>query len=109
MPPKYKITEDDADLVAERVHDLEVEDFEDGQHQREIIQDELADMRQVLEHIREAQRADRGIESFLTTSEVGAKVAPSEQDMIQMIAQARSTFHVKPIKTPLKYLVQIQW
>jgi hypothetical protein len=44
-PPVYTITEDDADLVVERVHEREVEEFEDVQHQRDRIQDELADLR----------------------------------------------------------------
>jgi hypothetical protein len=45
MSPKYTITEYDAELVDERFHDQEVEDFEDTQYQRDKIQDELADMR----------------------------------------------------------------
>jgi hypothetical protein len=34
-PPEYTITEDDANLVAERFHDWAVEEFEDAQHQRD--------------------------------------------------------------------------
>jgi hypothetical protein len=77
----------------------------------------LADIRQVLEKIREAQRVDRGTKSFPTTSEAGAKAAPSEHEMIQTIAQASPTFHITPnmlrideivAQTPLKYLAQIQ-
>jgi hypothetical protein len=48
----------------------EVEDFEDAQHQRDQIQDELDNMRQLLEHIREMQREGRGIDSILARSEV---------------------------------------
>jgi hypothetical protein len=32
MPPEYTITEDDADPMAERVHDWEVEEFEYAQN-----------------------------------------------------------------------------
>jgi hypothetical protein len=117
MPPEYTIAEDDADLVAERTHVREFEEFEDTQHQRDRIQNKLADMRQVLEYIREAQSAGRETEPFLATSEVGSKAMLSEHDMIQMIAQASTTFHVTPNmmhmdeivgQTTLKDLVQIQ-
>jgi hypothetical protein len=47
-PPEYTITEHDADLVTKRVHNREVEDFEDAQHQRDQIQDELDDMKKLL-------------------------------------------------------------
>jgi hypothetical protein len=45
MTPKYTITEYDAELMDERVHNREVEYFEDTQYQRDKIQDELNDMR----------------------------------------------------------------
>jgi hypothetical protein len=47
--PEYTITEDDTDLMAEKVQECTAEEFEDTQHQRGRIQDELADIRQVLE------------------------------------------------------------
>jgi hypothetical protein len=117
MPPEYTITEDDADLVAQMVQDRTMEDFEEAQCQRDRIQEELVDMRQLLEKIRETQRVGRGIESVPATSQAGAKAVSSEQDMIQTIAQASSNFHVTPSmlcmdeivgQTPLKYLAQIQ-
>jgi hypothetical protein len=37
QPPKYTITEDDANLMAKRVQDQEDEEFEDAQHQRDRI------------------------------------------------------------------------
>jgi hypothetical protein len=116
-PPEYTITEDDADLVAQMVQDRTTKDFDEAQHQRDRIQDELEDMRQLLEQIRETQRADRGIESVPTTSQTGAKAGSSEQDRIQTTTQASSTFHVTPNmlrmdeivgQTPLKDLAQIQ-
>jgi DNA-binding protein YbaB len=75
------------DLVAEMVKDQTSKDFEEAQHQRDMIQDELDDMRQALEQIRETQRAGRGIESVSATSEAGAKVVSSKHDMIQTISQ----------------------
>jgi hypothetical protein len=48
---EYTIIEDDADLMAERIHDPEVEEFEEAQHQRGRIQDKMTNMRQVLENI----------------------------------------------------------
>jgi hypothetical protein len=116
-PPEYTITEDDADLVAQMVQDRTTKDFDEAQHQRDRIQDELEDMRQLLEQIRETQRVDRGIESVPTTSQTGAKAGSSEQDRIQTTTQPSSTFHVTPNmlrmdeivgQTPLKYLAQIQ-
>jgi hypothetical protein len=41
----------------ERVHNRPVEEFEDSHNQRNRIQDELAEMRQILDQIREAQGA----------------------------------------------------
>jgi hypothetical protein len=40
--PEYTITEDDADLVAQKVQDSVVEDFEEAKHQRGKIQDDMA-------------------------------------------------------------------
>jgi hypothetical protein len=60
---------------------------------------------------------DGGIDSFPTTSKEGAKAAPSEHEMIQMIAQTNPNFQITPnmlciddivAQKPLKYLVQIQ-
>jgi hypothetical protein len=81
------------------------------------MQDELEDMRQILEQIRETQRVDRGIESVSAASQIGAEAGSSEQDRIQMTTQPSSTFHVTPNmlcmdeivgQTPLKDLAQIQ-
>jgi hypothetical protein len=47
--PEYTIMEDDADLMAERVQDHATKDFEEAQHQRGKIQDDLAGIKQVLE------------------------------------------------------------
>jgi hypothetical protein len=52
--PEYTITEDDVDLVAEKVQDRVAEDVEEAKHQRGKIQDDLASIRQVLEKIRAA-------------------------------------------------------
>jgi hypothetical protein len=57
------ITEDDADLVAQMVQDRTMEDFDEAQCQRDRMQDEMEDMRQILEKIRETQRVNKGIES----------------------------------------------
>jgi hypothetical protein len=45
-----------------------MKDFDEAKCQRDRIQDELVDMRQLLEKIRETQRAGRGIESVPATS-----------------------------------------
>jgi hypothetical protein len=47
--PEYTITEDDIDLVDEKVHDRIAEKFEEAKHQRGQIQDDMAGIRQVLE------------------------------------------------------------
>jgi hypothetical protein len=103
--------------VAERVHDREVEEFEDAQHQRDRIQDELADMRQVLEQIREAQRVGRGTESFPTSIRSRSQGCTSEHGYDPDDSTGEPTFHITPNmlhmdeivgQTPLKYLAQIQ-
>jgi hypothetical protein len=48
MPPKYMVTEDEVYLVAQMVQDRTMEDFEDGECQRDRIQEEMAYMRQIL-------------------------------------------------------------
>jgi hypothetical protein len=53
-PPKYMITEDDADMISQMVQDRTTKYFENVVHQRDIIQEELADMQQFLKYIREA-------------------------------------------------------
>jgi len=107
---------EDRELVAQMVQDQTTKDFDKAQCQRNMMQDDLADMRQILEKIRETQRVERGIESIPTTSQTGAKAGSSEQDKIQMKAQPSSTFHVTPSmlcmdeimgQTPLKDLAQI--
>jgi hypothetical protein len=67
-PPKYMITEDNAYLMAQMVQDRTTEDFDEAQCQRDRMQDELADMRQLLKQIRETQRDVRGIELVPSTS-----------------------------------------
>jgi hypothetical protein len=43
-PPKYTIIEDDAEMVAQVVHDLTFEDFENVLHQRDRIEEDMAYM-----------------------------------------------------------------
>ena len=43
--PYYTITKDDSNLVAEKVQERAIEEFEDAQHQRGRIQDDMADIR----------------------------------------------------------------
>jgi hypothetical protein len=72
--------------MAKKVQEHAIEEFEDAQHQRGRIQDEMDDIRQVLEHIREMHRPEKGIDSFPAVTEVKARVASSEKDTIQTIA-----------------------
>jgi hypothetical protein len=53
-PPEYTITEDDAEMVAQMVQDRTFEDFENVVCQRDIIEEEMEDMRQLLRQIGEA-------------------------------------------------------
>jgi hypothetical protein len=46
--PEYMITEDDANMVAQVVQDLIFEDFENAACQRDIIEEDLAYMQQLL-------------------------------------------------------------
>jgi hypothetical protein len=60
------------------VQDRTTEDFYEAQCQRDRIQEELVDMRKLLENIRETQRVNGGIDSIPATSQVGAKDGSSE-------------------------------
>jgi hypothetical protein len=117
MPPEYTITEDDAEMVAQVVQDRTFKDFENVACQRDIIEEELAYMRQLLRQIGEAQAADNSVETGPSTSQIGGEPGASEQDTVQTIAQPSSTFHVTPSmlrmdeimgQTPLKDLAQLQ-
>jgi hypothetical protein len=52
-PLEYTIMEDDADLMAQMVQDRTTEDFDEARGQRDKMQDEMEDMRQLLDQIRE--------------------------------------------------------
>jgi len=56
------ITEDDVDLVIERVQDHITKAFEEDENQRWKIRNELVDTKKVLEHIQAMQMQERGIE-----------------------------------------------
>jgi hypothetical protein len=43
-PPKYMITEDDENMVAQMIQDPTVEDFKNVVCQRDIIEEEMAHM-----------------------------------------------------------------
>jgi hypothetical protein len=62
--PEYTITKDDVNLVTERVHDCATEECEEVKNQRGRIQNELVDIKQVLEQIQATQRKERGTESI---------------------------------------------
>jgi hypothetical protein len=68
--------------VAGKVQDHMNEEFKEAQNQRGQIQDDLIDIRQVLENIRSMQRPERGKYPFPTTIEVEASTASSEKDTI---------------------------
>jgi hypothetical protein len=116
-PPEYTITEDDADMVAQMVQDRIVEEFDNAQHQRDRIEEDLAYMRHLLQQHREAQAIRSSIGTVPSTSQIGDEVGSSEQDRIQTTSQLSSTFHVTPNmlhmdeimgQTPLRDLSQIQ-
>jgi hypothetical protein len=47
-PLDYTVTEDDAEMIARRVQDCISKDFDNAAPHRDIIQEELAHMRQFL-------------------------------------------------------------
>ena len=53
-PPDYMITKDDVDMVAQMIQDHTVEDFDNVAHQRDIIEEELEHIWQLLKHLEEA-------------------------------------------------------
>jgi hypothetical protein len=68
-PPDYMIMEDDADMIAQMVQDRTAEDFENVVRHRDRIQEELADMRQLLKQIGEAQTVGNNIGIGPSTSQ----------------------------------------
>jgi hypothetical protein len=84
--PEYTITEDDADLVAERVHDCKSRNLKRSSTKEYRIQNELADIRQVLEQIQVVQRHERGTKPIPSMTEAEERTASSEEDTIQTIA-----------------------
>jgi hypothetical protein len=72
------ITEDDAEMIAQMVQDRTSEDFENVVHHRDKIQEDLADMRQFLKQIGEAQAAGNNIGTGPSTSQTGEEPEASE-------------------------------
>jgi hypothetical protein len=52
-PLEYMITYDNGEMIARMVQDCLAEDFDHAAHHRDRIQQELADMRQLLKQIGE--------------------------------------------------------
>jgi hypothetical protein len=108
------ITEDDVDLMAEKVQDCIAEDFEEAKHQRGKIQDDLAGIKQVLEKIRTMQRSERGTKSFPEgETTMTTRTMPQMEHTVHTTAQESPTFRVTndmlqmdetATQTPLKYL-----
>jgi flavodoxin len=76
-PPEYTITKYDAEMIAQMVQDRTSEDFENDVHNRDRIQEDLADMRQLLKQIRKVQ-ATGNIEIGSSTSKIGKEPKSSE-------------------------------
>jgi hypothetical protein len=95
MPLEYMIMKDDVEMVAQVVQDRTFEDFENVARQRDRIVEELAYMRQLLRHIREAQTTDSSVEMGPSTSQIGGKPGASEHDTIQTIAQFNVSCHTQ--------------
>jgi hypothetical protein len=116
-PPEYTITEDDAEMIARMVQDCIAEDFDNVVHHRDRIQEELADMRQFLKQIREAQTVGNNMGTGPSTPQTGERPEEGERDTVHTIPQPSATFHITPSmlcmdeivgQTPLKDLAQIQ-
>jgi hypothetical protein len=54
MTPECMITKDVANMVSQMVHDHIVEDFDNAQHQRDMIEEEMEYMWKLLQQFKEA-------------------------------------------------------
>jgi hypothetical protein len=54
--PEYTITEDDVELIEEKVQDHVAKEYEEAENQRERIMKDLMEVRQVLEWIQDIQK-----------------------------------------------------
>jgi hypothetical protein len=115
--PRLYNQEDDAKMIARRVHDCVSEDFDNVAHHRDIIQEDLVGMRQFLRQIGEAQTVGNTMGTWPSTPQTEERLEEGERDTIHTISQLNATFHITLNmlhmdeimgKTTLKDLAQIQ-
>jgi hypothetical protein len=94
--PDLTIMEDDGEMIARMVQDCLVEDFDHATHHRDNLQKELAEIRQLLKTLGEAQResSSRGIEQ--STTQTNERVEIEERDPTLPMPHANATVHIKP-------------
>jgi hypothetical protein len=83
-------------MIARRVQDCISEDFDNVAHHRDIIQEELEDMRQFLKQIGEAQTAGNSMGTGPSTSQTEERLEEGERDTVHTISQPNATFHITP-------------
>jgi hypothetical protein len=104
-------------MIARMVQDCLAEDFDHAAHHRDKIQEELADIQQLIKQIGEGQIASnsRGIEP--STPQTEERVEVEERDPVHSLPHANTTFYITPSmlrmdeimgQTPLKDLSHIQ-
>jgi hypothetical protein len=67
-PPEYMIMKYNAYMVSQMVEDCTMEDFDNAQCQRKIIEEELEYMQELLQQLKEAQRDDKNVGIVPSTS-----------------------------------------
>ena len=65
-------------MISQLVQDRTYKDFENVLHYKDKIQEELADMRQFLKQIEEAEASNNNIEIGPSTSHIGRELEASE-------------------------------
>jgi hypothetical protein len=78
------------------IQDRIVEYFDNVTCQRDIIEEEMAHIRQLLKQIGEAQVADNNVGMVPSTLQIGGEARSSEQHRIQTTTQPSLTFHITP-------------
>jgi hypothetical protein len=95
-PLEYTITKDDAEMIARMVQDCITEYFDNVVHHKDMIQEELADMRQFLKQIGEAQTASNNMGTRPSSPQEGERLEGGKHNTVHTIPQLSATFHITP-------------
>jgi hypothetical protein len=75
---EYMIIEDDADIVVQMIQDRTIEDFNNVVCQRDIMEEEMGHIRQLLKQLRYVQVTDNNLGMVPSASQIGIEEGSSE-------------------------------